>query len=141
MASNGLTTRARRRLTAGLGATAVAAGTLVAAAPAEPAGAWCEGRNRPWSLIDYFAVEDTRAGTCDGDLVYRGTIRDTREDGWCVFVNFADVGRDFGVHARSCTRTGTAFTWYDQGGGNGAYERVCIDGYRDCSVTVGNRGY
>ena len=84
-----------RRVLAATAASAVSVlGTLlVSAAPAE---AICEGKHNGTTITEYYgghavAQERQVTGTCDGNGVYSGQLRDMRDDGYAARARYEDA--------------------------------------------------
>jgi hypothetical protein len=107
------------------GAIAAVVGSLaavvVAAAPAE---AYCAGQGNGQTLSVYYgghlvAQERQVVGTCDGDGVYNGELRDTRDDGYAARAWYVD-GSFQGIVKYAYTSDWVNYTFYDQNGNSSA---------------------
>ncbi|MEU6248017.1 hypothetical protein [Glycomyces sp. NPDC047010] len=110
---------------AATGALAVLAGTLTAVVvAAAPADARCLGQGNGNTMqVRYngitIAQERQASGTCDGDGIYNGQVRDLREDGYAAQVVYVD-GSYQGLVATATTSTWKNYRFYDQTGNNSA---------------------
>ena len=128
----------RRRLAASLLAVGLLAATLFAVDSLvlpSPAEARCMGEGNPvYSWFSYgggvVASETPVAGTCNGNNVYTGVLKDTRADGYCVSVWFNDAGQGWyqapGGQVCGYGNTST-FQWSDRNGNSTVYEQFCIE--------------
>jgi hypothetical protein len=102
-----------------------------------PAEARCNGVDKPvWSSFDYSgylrASETPGAGTCNGNQIYTGVLKDERADGYCVSVWFMETGtaggwvRAPGGYVCGAGSTST-FQWEDRNSNSTAYEQLCIE--------------
>jgi hypothetical protein len=125
----------RRRLAArflAVGLLAAALFTVDSVTSHRPAEARCNGVNNPvkstFSYGGYVRVSETPgAGTCNGNNIYTGTIKDERADGYCVTVKFKEAGFDWMIpdDGTACGGTST-FQWHDINGNRQAYQQLCI---------------
>jgi hypothetical protein len=101
------------------------------------AEARCTGVNNPVrSNFIYGGVERVsetpRAGTCNGNDIYTGVLKDERQDGYCVSVWFHITGQgwflpDPGGAGIVCGAGNTStFEWDDTNNNHQAYQRFCI---------------
>jgi len=133
-------THRRRRVAARflvIGLLAATLFTVDSLTSTRPAEARCNGVNKPvWSYYDYSgylrASETPGAGTCNGNQVYTGVLKDERADGYCVSVWFMEAGtaggwiRAPGGHVCGAGSTST-FQWKDGNGNSRVYQRFCIE--------------
>lgn len=131
----------RRRLAASFLAIGLLAAMLFAVDSLtlpSPAEARCKGVNNP--VTSWFAYErivrvtDTPvSGTCNGNNVYVGVLKDERADGYCVSVWFKEAGRDWMLPEPAgagivCGAGNTSqFEWHDINGNSTVYQQFCID--------------
>jgi hypothetical protein len=126
----------RRRLAASLLAVGLLAATLFAVdalALPSPAEARCGGEGV--AVTSWFSYggtlrvsETPRAGTCNGNNVYTGVLKDERADGYCVSVWFKDGIYPWNSAAKVCGVGKTVtFQWADRNGNHQAYEQFCIE--------------
>ena len=123
--------------------------TVDSLASRRPAEARCAGNGNPvrstFSYGGTVRVSETPvAGTCDGDNIYRGTLKDERGDGNCVSVWFWEAS--IGWHRAASTCGGTAtFQWDDRNHDSRAYEELCIyndnTGFSACGWGTQEDGY
>jgi hypothetical protein len=136
-----------RRLTARFLAIGLFAATLFTvdslAAPS-PAEARCDGVNNPvTSWLSYGGVvvasETPGHSTCNGNNTYSGVIKDRRQDGYCVMVEFREAGRDWSqglpFGGRVCGSGNTSNFQYDDVNDNSyVYQHFCI--YRSSNFEI-----
>jgi hypothetical protein len=127
----------RRRLAARFLAIGLLAATLYAVdslAFPDSAEARCVGNGNPvtstFSHGGNVRVSETPLdGTCNGNNIYRGTLRDKDSDGNCVAVRFKETGTDgkwiTPVGGNSCGLPST-FEWHDHNGNSRVYQTFCI---------------
>jgi hypothetical protein len=127
----------RHRLAARFLAISLLAATLYAVdslASPSPAEARCMGQGNPvysWFRNTRPAIqvsETPAAGTCDGNNVYTGVLKDEEQDGWCAGVRFRETGFQFVTVAVVCGAGNTErFEWRDLHLNNSrAYQQLCI---------------
>lgn len=111
-----------------LAATLFTVDSLTAPSPAE---ARCNGVNNPvTSTFSYgggVAVSETpRAGTCNGNDIYTGVLKDTRADGLCVSVWFHYPGQGWfkplGAGPVCGTGSTSTFEWNDTNDNSSVYQ-------------------
>ena len=137
-----------RRLAASLLAVGLLAATLFAVdALALPthAEARCMGDRNP--VQSWFnpgggvAVSETPgAGTCNGNNVYSGVIKDERADGYCVFVEFKETDLAWTIpdNGAVCGYGNTAsFQWRDNNNNSRVYEHLCLLGESSGAIICG----
>jgi len=114
-----------------LAATLFTADSLASPSPAE---ARCDGVNNPiWSnfVWGYLRASETpSAGTCNGNNVYTGVLKDERADGYCVSVWFKGEGYPWVSPSggRVCGAGNTStFQWIDRNENSYVYERFCVE--------------
>jgi hypothetical protein len=125
-----------RRLAARFLAIGLLAATLFTVdslASPSPAEARCKGVNTP--VYSWFspgegvaASETPGTGTCNGNNIYSGTLKDEKADGYCVYVLFMEAGHPWlTARPRVCGNgnTGT-FQWEDANGNSYVYEKFCL---------------
>jgi hypothetical protein len=126
----------RHRLAATFLAIGLLAATLYAVdalALPSPAEARCTGVGNPVrSTFSYpvsvAASETPVTGTCNGNQLYSGVLKDERADGYCVSVWFQEAGLGW-VRASSilCGNGNTSsFEWRDRNGNSYMYEQFCV---------------
>jgi hypothetical protein len=130
----------RRRLAASLLAVGLLAATLFAAdalASPSPAEARCMGQGNPvYSWFSYgggvAASETPGAGTCNGNNIYSGVIKDERQDGYCAVVEFKEGNGGWTLPDSGgavCGRGNTAtFQYRDRNNNSRVYEHLCLLG-------------
>jgi hypothetical protein len=117
-----------------LAATLFAVDSLASPSPAE---ARCKGVDTP--VYSWFspgegvaASETPGTGTCNGNNIYSGTLKDEKSDGYCVYVLFMETGTgwltpDSDPPGRVCGNGNTkTFQWTDFNGNSRAYEKFCL---------------
>ena len=130
----------RHRLAARLLAIGLLAATLYTAdslALPSPAEARCTGVNNP--VYSWFAQvpgsvsasETPAAGTCNGNNIYTGVLKDEKTDGWCARVRFRETGLPWITYGEVCGNGNTdRFEYHDQHLNNSrAYQQFCL--YRE----------
>lgn len=103
---------------------AAAAGLLITLVTAgSPAEAACKGSDHTivTTKTGGVPVAQERAvwGTCDGDGIYNGLIRDMREDGYAARIRYRD-GSFNAIVAYASTGAWEDYRFYDQTGNNSA---------------------
>lgn len=127
----------RRRLAASFLTIGLLAATLFAVdslALPSPAEARCNGVSNPIRsnfIWGYERVSETPSGgTCNGNNIYTGVIKDERADGYCGSVWFKEAGlpwiRPSGGRVCGVGNT-SSFQWYDQNGNSYVYEQFCVE--------------
>jgi hypothetical protein len=128
----------RRRLAARFLAVGLLAATLFtvdSVTSPRPAEARCNGVNNPvkstFSYGGYVRVSETPgAGTCNGNNIYTGVLKDERADGYCVHVQFKETGYPWlppSPYGNVCGAGNTVtFQWEDRNGNSYAYQHFCI---------------
>jgi hypothetical protein len=137
----------RRRLAVRLLAVGLLAVTLSAVdllTFSDTAEARCAGNGNPvrstFSYGGTVRVSETPLdGTCNGNNIYRGTLRDERADGNCVEVWFKETGTGGAwISPPGGTACGgsSTFEWDDRNGNSRVYQTFCIhnpdDGFSAC---------
>jgi hypothetical protein len=128
----------RRRLAASSLAVGLLAATLFTVDSVtfpSPAEARCVGEGNPvtsWFGAGPRGSETPGAGTCNGNNIYSGVLKDERADGYCISVWFNDGGQGWRLpstgNGRVCGSGNTSsFQWEDFNGNNQAYQQFCID--------------
>jgi hypothetical protein len=139
----------RRRLAASLLAVGLLAATLFAVdalALPSPAEARCMGQGSP--VQSWFnpgggvAVSETPgAGTCNGNNIYSGVIKDERADGYCVFVEFKEANGPWTLADSGgavCGYGNTAnFQYRDRNNNSRVYEHLCLLGESSGAIICG----
>jgi hypothetical protein len=127
-----------RRLAARFLAIGLLAATLFTVdslASPSPAEARCKGEGNPvYSWFNFNQVvrvsETPAAGTCNGNDIYTGVLKDEAQDGYCVSVWFEIPGQGWflplGGNVCGAGNTST-FQWNDTNDNHQSYERFCID--------------
>jgi hypothetical protein len=124
-----------RRLAARFFAIGLLAATLFTVdslASPSPAEARCTGVGNPVkSTFSYgggvAASETPLTGTCNGNQLYSGVLKDERADGYCVSVQFKETGYEWGDYAVVCGNDNTlAFDYRDKNNNSRAYQRFCL---------------
>jgi hypothetical protein len=110
--------------------------TVNSLASPSPAEARCTGVNNPvtswfaWNGGSERVSETPRAGTCDGNNIYTGVLKDARADGYCVSVWFKETGIGWtqpnGGYVCGVGNTST-FQWVDGNGNSTVYQQFCIE--------------
>jgi hypothetical protein len=135
----------RRRLAARFLAVGLLAATLFAVdslSSPSPAEARCGGPNNPIrSTYSPFgdgvvrATETAFVDTCNGNDTYQGVLEDTRADGYCVSVQFAN-GDFVWYEAASVCGVGNTnwFSFTDSNHNSRLYEQLCVFNiaYEEC---------
>jgi len=128
----------RRRLVARFLAIGLLAAMLFTAdslTSPSPAEARCNGEGNPvtstFSYGGHTRVSETPvSGTCNGNDLYRGVLKDAYPDGYCVSVWFEIPGQGwflpFGGNVCGSGNTST-FEWNDTNDNHQSYQRFCID--------------
>jgi hypothetical protein len=121
-----------------LAATLFAVDSLTSPSPAE---ARCNGVNNPVTSNFYYgslrASETPGAGTCNGNNVYSGVVKDESQDGYCVSVWFKETGINWTRAGKVCTAGNTSeFHWTDRNGNSYVYERFCMEPASDPSLPM-----
>jgi hypothetical protein len=129
-------THRRHRLAARFLAIGLLAATLYAVdslASPSPAEARCTGINQPVKSTFIVggrtvASETPLSGTCNGNQLYQGVLRDESADGYCVAVQFKETGIDWTYPVGYvCGNDNTAsFEWRDRNSNSYVYQRFCI---------------
>jgi hypothetical protein len=133
-----------KRALAATAAAAVGAVAAVAVAAA-PAQATCLGRTEAiaWQTNangHFIAWERPIAGTCDGDGIYNGQLRDGRNDGYAARVRYRD-GSFNAVVAYASTDTWVNYRFYDQTGNSRAEFQLYSNPATNPSYWQDNWGY
>jgi hypothetical protein len=139
----------RHRLTARLLTIGLLAATLYAVdslASPSPAEARCTGVNQPVKSTFIVggrtvASETPVTGTCNGNQLYQGVLRDESADGYCVYVQFKETGIDWtpAVPPGALCGNGNSasFEWRDRNDNSRVYERFCIQPLSGGNYTCG----
>ena len=128
----------RHRLAARFLAISLLAATLYAVdslASPSPAEARCTGINQP--VKSTFVVggrtvasETPLSGTCNGNQLYSGVLRDESADGYCVAVQFKETGIGWTPPSPATQVCGDGdaltFEWRDRNSNSYVYQRFCI---------------
>jgi hypothetical protein len=100
-----------------------------------PAEARCMGQGNP--VHSWFAYGGGKAasetpghGTCNGNDIYSGVLKDERADGLCPSVWFNDAGQGWfqapGGYVCGYGNT-SSFQWNDRNNNSTVYERLCLE--------------
>jgi hypothetical protein len=100
-----------------------------------PAEARCMGVNNP--VTSWFAFEGIQrvsetpgAGTCNGNNIYSGVVKDERQDGFCAGVFFKETGSGGWGTPPGGVICGvghtSSFQWEDTNGNSYVYQRLCV---------------
>jgi hypothetical protein len=126
----------RHRLAARFLAIVLLAATLYAVdslASPSPAEARCTGVNQPVKSTFIVggrtvASETPLTGTCNGNQLYQGVLRDESADGYCVYVQFKETGIDWtpAVPPGALCGGSASFEWRDRNDNSRVYEWFCI---------------
>jgi hypothetical protein len=124
-----------------LAATLYAVDSLASPSPAEARCAGVSNEVRSTFIFNGFVrVSETPApGTCNGNQLYGGIVKDEFADGYCVEVQFKETGIDWTVPAYgSVCGTGhtSLFEWRDRNSNSYVYERLCLWPLGDPSVKI-----
>ena len=124
-----------RRLAARFLAIGLVAATLFTVdslASPSPAEARCGGVNNPlWSYIawdGYAASDSPGAGTCNGNQIYTGVLKDVQIDGYCVQVWIRDGNEPWTNYFDRVCGYGNevTFQYHDINGNSRFYEKFCL---------------
>jgi hypothetical protein len=137
----------RRRLAASFLTIGLLAATLYAIdslALPSTAEARCMGVNNP--VTSWFAWNGSKrvsetpgAGTCNGNNIYSGVVKDELADGYCVEVQFKETGIDWTIPdgGAVCGSGNTSsFQWNDLNNNSYVYQRFCIWPISNPAVTT-----
>jgi hypothetical protein len=127
----------RRRLVARFLAISLLAATLFTVdslTSPDTAEARCKGQGNPfWSYFSYNGAirvsENPYDGTCNGNNIYTGLLKDESSDGLCVSVKFKEAGFDWMIPdgGTVCGYGGTSrFEWRDINGNSLVYQQFCL---------------
>ncbi len=134
-----------RRLAARFLAISLLAATLFTVdslASPSPAEARCNGVDNPvWSnwVYGYLRASETpAAGTCNGNQLYTGVLKDERADGYCVSVWFMEAGYPWARASSILCGAGSTdtFEWRDKNDNSRAYEQFCIHRASDWHIVA-----
>jgi hypothetical protein len=141
-----------QRLAARFFAVSLLAATLFTVdslASPSPAEARCKGVNTPvyswYSPGEGVAGSETPGtGTCNGNNIYSGVLKDEKADGYCVLVHFREAGRQWGegfpVGGNVCGNNNTSsFQYEDVNGNSYVYQQFCI--YRASDLVITECGW
>ena len=125
-----------RRLTARFLAVGLLAATLFTVdslTSPSPAEARCTGVGNPvrstFTYVNNVAVSETPvSGTCNGNQLYTGVLKDESRDGFCVSVKFRETDIGWVRVGYVCGKGNTdEFEWRDlQYDNSRAYEQLCV---------------
>jgi hypothetical protein len=124
-----------------LAATLYAVDSLASPSPAE---ARCTGVNQPVKSTFIVsgrtvASETPVTGTCNGNQLYSAVLRDESADGYCVYVQFKEVGIDWtpAVPPGALCGGSASFEWRDGNSNSYVYEPFCIQPLSGGAYTCG----
>lgn len=114
----------------------------IAAAPAE---AVCYGRGDGATLTRTYnghvvAVERQASGTCDGDNIYNGQLRDPYTDGYSARARYNDQGYN-AIVAYASSNTWVDYRFYDQDGNSFAEIQIYSSPASRPSYYINTWGY
>jgi hypothetical protein len=127
----------RRRLAASFLAIGLLAATLFTVDSLtfpSPAEARCNGVGNPVTSTFIYGghtrvAETPVSGTCNGNNLYRGVLKDTYPDPYCVSVEFYDAGWWYELGYVCGSGNSSSFSWQDINGNSRVYQQFCL--YRE----------
>ncbi|MGK2957366.1 MAG: hypothetical protein ACSLFB_02960 [Acidimicrobiales bacterium] len=118
---------------------------LIGVGSAQPAGAFCQGVNSGWTLSagnPVWGQESVRVtSTCDNLNDYFGKMRDTSQDGYCLYIHWNDVGGSL-LQSIDCGNNTWKNTALYDNNNNTTFDMCRGGGFlATCASTRNNTGY